>query len=172
MVRHFSRSRTGTCPRYAWVPARDVENTVVSSLTNSVDLLANYVADAGRETGPGYTIERILGSITVESQVNGSGGDFIMAIRTQPEGGLTSTPAPDTEVHDWLVWISGRFSSGVNEQAAGVFQPDQLTYQFDVRSRRRLRGMGDEVVATVVNRNATSMLWSINTRILVRVGAV
>jgi len=161
--------RSGARPRYVWVPARDVENTVVSGITNSVDLLGNYLVDSGRETGPGMVIERILGSLTVESQVVGSGGDFVMGIRTQPEGGVTSSPSPDIEIHDWLVWVSGRFPTGANEQAAGVFQADQMTYQFDVRSRRKLHAMGDEVVATITNRNSDSMLWTLNTRILMRV---
>jgi len=161
--------RSGPRPRYAWVPARDPENTVASSRAVSIDLLGAYLTDSGRDTGAGMVIERIIGSLTVESQTNGSGGDFAMGITWAPEGGHGTSPVPQSQVWDWLVWVSGNFPSGVNEQAAGVFQPDQMVYQFDVRSRRRLRAIGDEVRAVVQNPNATSMLWTLQTRILLRV---
>jgi len=169
MPRHYTRG-SGAKPRYLWVPARDVENTVASGIGQSDDLLTAYVTDALRETGPHMTIERIIGSLTVESQVDGSGGDFTMGITVAPEGSFGTIPSPSTEIHNWMVWLSGRFSSGVNEQSAGVFQPDQLTYQFDVRARRKFRMVGEEVRAEVQNNNSTSMLWSLNTRILLRIG--
>ncbi len=161
--------RTGPRPRYSWVPARDNENTVVSGQVVSTDLLDRYRLDSLREPGPGMVVERIIGSLTVASQVTGSGGDFTMGISVAPEGGWSSAPNPSDEIQDWLLWLSGRFPTGANEQSAGVFQPDEMTYQFDVRARRRLRGMADEVLAVVRNPNSTSMIWTLNTRILLRV---
>jgi len=170
MPRHYTRGRTGSKPRYVWVPARDVENAIASGLSQSTDLLAEYPNQALRETGPHMTIERIIGSLIVESQTNGSGGDFQMGITMAPPGGFGGAPNPVTELHDWMVWLSGMFSSGVNEQAAGVFQPDQTVYQFDVRTRRKLRSVGDEIRAEVNNSNSTSLLWSLNIRTLIRIG--
>jgi len=161
--------RSGSKPRYVWLPARDNENAVASATVQSSDLLAAYIGDAGRNTGPGMVLERVLGSLTVESQTTGTGGDFTMGIIVAPEGGFGAIPSPSAEINDYLVWISGRFPSGANEQAAGVFQPDQMTYQFDVRSRRRLRSIGDGCFGIVQNLNSTSMLWTLNTRILMRV---
>jgi len=161
--------RSGPKPRYVWVPARDVENTVSSGRVVSIDLLGVYASDALRETGPGMVVERIIGSLTVESTTVGTGGDFSMGLAVTPEGGFGSTPGVATEIVDWLAWVSGRFPSGANEQAAGVFQADQMTYQFDVRSRRRLRSIGDELLAVVENNNSTVMLWTLQTRTLMRV---
>jgi len=164
-------ARRGPRPRYVWVPGRDVENSIASGTDQTADLLANYVTDTGRQTGPGFVIERILGSLIVESQTNGSGGDFALGITTVVDGGFVAGGAPDVQadMHDWLVWISGGFSSGVNEQAAGVFQPDQWVYRFDVKARRRLRATRDEVRGVMRNPNSTSLLWSLQTRILMRV---
>jgi len=169
MPRHYRTTRTGSKPRYLWVPARDVENAVVATMVQTADLLAAVLNDAARETGPGMVIERVIGSITVASQVVGSGGDFALGIIVAPEAGFASIPAPLSEINDYLVWVSGRFPTGANEQSAGVFQADELTYQFDVRSRRRLRSVGDEVRGVVSNLNSTSMIFSIATRILLRV---
>jgi len=171
MPRHYgTRGRTGPRPRYLWVPARDVENTVASAIGQSDDLLGAYVADAARETGPHMTIERIIGTLTVEASTVGSGGDFTMGITMAPEGGFASVPAPQTEIHDWMVWVSGLFSDEASETAAGVFTAAQLVYKFDVRSRRRLRSIGEEIRAEVQNANAATLLWSLATRTLVRIG--
>jgi len=171
MPRHYRNTGRsgGSRPRYVWVPARDNENAVVSATVQTDDLLANYNVDAGREIGPGFVIERILGTMQVASQVDGSGGDFTAGLLVVPEGSLGAFPDPSAEINDYLVWISGMFTTGVNEQSAGVFQPDELLYTFDVRSRRRIRSMGDECRFFVRNPNSTSMLFTINTRILLRV---
>jgi len=171
MPRHFrtNMSRSGSKPRYVWVPARDVENAVAASTVQTDDFLANYNVDAGREVGPGFVIERILGNFQVESQTTGTGGDFTAGLLVVPEGSLGAFPDPTAEINDYLVWITGFFPSGANEQAAGVFQPDQAEYKFDVRSRRRIRSMGDECRWFVRNANSTTMVFSINTRILLRV---
>ncbi len=161
--------RTGPKPRYVWVPGRDVENTTSSGTSVTTDLLATYASDAARSTGPGMVIERILLTMIVESQTVGTGGDFTAGLLLAPEGGFLSTPQPETEINDYLVYIMGLFPSGVNEQAAGVFQADQAVYMADVKSRRRLRSMGDQVLGIVRNSNSTSMLWTIKTRILLRV---
>jgi len=161
--------RTGSRPRYVWIPARDAENTTQSTTSQSIDLLGNYLVDAGRAIGPGMVVERILGSLTIETQVVGTGADFIFGIIVAPEGGFATLPDPSLEINDYLVWLSGNAPSGVNEQAAGVFQPDQTTMQFDVRSRRRLRSVGDAVFGLFRNPNSTTILWTLNTRILVRV---
>ncbi len=161
--------RTGQKPRYMWLPARDVENTTQSTTSQSTDLLLAMNADGGRFTAPGMVIERVLGSLTVESQVVGTGGDFAFGIIVAPEGGFSAVPQPQSEINDYLVWISGLFPSGANEQAAGVFQADQLVYQFDVRSRRRLRSVGDGAFGLMQNPNSTTVLWSLHTRILVRI---
>jgi len=99
--------RSGSRPRYVWVPARDAENTTQSTTSQSVDLLGNYLVDAGRAVGPGMVVERILGSLTVESQVVGTGADFAFGILVGPEGGFATLPDPLLEINDYLVWLSG-----------------------------------------------------------------
>jgi len=167
MVRRMVRS--GSRPRYVWIPARDAENTTQSTTSQSIDLLGNYLVDAGRAVGPGMVVERILGSLTVESQVVGSGADFVFGILVGPEGGFATLPDPSLEIYDYLVWVSGQAPADANEQAAGVFQANQSTMQFDVKSRRRLRGIGDGVFGLFRNPNSTTILWTLKTRILLRV---
>ncbi len=170
MPRHYNTGRArGPRPRYVWVPGRIVEDVATAATVQTTDVLANYNVDAGREVGPGMVIERIIGSMQVESIVTGSGGDFAAGLLVVPEGSLGSFPDPQTEINDYLVWIGGFFPSGANEQAAGTFQPDQWEYRFDVRSRRRIRSMGDEVRWFVRNPNSTGRLFNIQTRILLRV---
>jgi len=173
MVRHFGRGRTqGTRARYAWVPHRDVENATVSGTDFSADLLSLYLTDSGRDIGPGFVVERILGSMIVTPTTIGDSGDFTFGISTCPEGAWLSTPSPDTEIHNWLVWQSGLFGGGGDSEfAAGSFEKGQRIYQFDVRSRRKLTAMGDEVRCVFANRNGDSVTWSLNTRILLRVSA-
>ncbi len=163
-------ARTGPRPRYVWVPHNDPDNALGAGLTvQTDDLLSAYVTDALRETGPGMVVERILGSITIASQVVGSGGQFTLGISVAPESSWASIPRPQTEVHDWLVWVSGEFSQNAMESASGIFTPNTLTYQFDVRSRRRLRSMGDEVRGVLQNEDETLAIFSLQTRILMRV---
>jgi len=169
MPRNRNVVRSGSRPRYVWVPARDVENTTIATTTQSIDLLGNYLNDAGRATGPGMVVERILGSLIVEASTIGSGGDFAFGIITAPEGGFATLPDPIAEINDYLVWISGVCSDEASETAAGVFHAKQLVYQFDVRSRRKLHSIGDGVFGLFRNANAVTMLWSVNTRILMRV---
>jgi len=163
--------RTGPRPRYAWAPGYDFNNAgATSGLNQSTDLLNSYVTDAQRETGPGMVIERILGSFTVASQVVGVGGAFTLGLIVSPEGGHTTPPLPQTEIADWLVWLSGEIPQTSIESSAAAFTPLMKTYTFDVRVRRRLRAMGDEVRAVVENsEEAPTWLWTIQTRILLRV---
>jgi len=169
MPKHYNRGPSVKA-RYAWVPTRDVENAVVSGVQTSADLLGAYNSDVGRETGPGFVVERVIGSIIVTPTTIGDSGDWSMGISTAPEGAWFSIPSPDTEIHNWLVWMSGLFGGGGDSEfAAGSFEKGQRVYQFDVRARRKLHAVGDEVRAVVVNRNGDSMTWSLNTRILLRV---
>ncbi len=170
MPRHTGRRMVrGSKPRYVWVPGRDNENATVSSVGITGDLLTAYVADAARETGPGMVIERQIGWLQVESQVTGSGGDFAFGIMLGPEGGIAQNPLVQSEIENWIVTILGAFPSGANEQAAGVFQPDQAEYKWDVKTRRRFDKMGQEMIGFFHNPNSTSCLWSVQTRTLVRV---
>jgi len=122
MPRHYRNQRnSGNRPRYVWVPGRDVENSVAATTVQTIDFLGNYNIDAGREVGPGFVVERILGNFQVESQTVGTGGDFIAGLLVVPEGSLAAFPDPAVEINDYLVWIAGFFPSGANEQAAGVF---------------------------------------------------
>ena len=164
--------RSGPKPRYAWVPAQDLNNAIADgSITSSIDLLGNYLGDTNRDVGPGMVIERIIGSLGVVSQTVGVGASFIMGLLLVPEGGLASTPNPGTEINDYLLWISGFVPQTAHETGpAGTFTPERALYQFDVRVRRRIRSVGDEVRGFYSNPSEGIIpLVSWNTRILLRV---
>ena len=154
-----------------WVPGDAQELTATASNTQSGDLLANYLTDAGRDIGPGMTIERVVGSIQFESLVTGSDSNFSCGLLVVPEGGLTSFPASRTEVASWLWWFGGLATSAGNEQAAGVFQPLSERIQFDVKARRRFTGMGDELRFMLQSGSSVGLLLSIHVRTLIRVGS-
>ena len=162
--------RTGPKPRYVWVPGFDLNNALAGSArVTTGDLLAVYLTDSSRDTGPGMVIERILGSISIASQVVNSGGQFTLGLSVANEGSWGSVPSPSLEIHDWIVWLSGDYSQNAQEGAIGIFTPKLKTYNFDVRSRRRLRAIGDEVIGVIENLDETLVIYSIQTRILMRV---
>jgi len=162
--------RTGSRPRYVWVPfMQDFIALGGTGVAGTTDLLAAYVTDALRETGPGMVIERVIGSVTTASQVVGVGGQFTLGLGVAPEGGWSSAPRPQTEINDWLVWVSGDFSQNAIESAAGTFTPKTQTFHFDVRARRRLRAIGDEVLGIAQSESETLSIFSLQTRILMRV---
>jgi len=169
MVRHMRRA--GPKPRYVWVPGNDQGVTTAAASTGaSADLLANYLNDAQRDTGPGMVVERIIGSFTVTPPAPALQDAFMAGLMVVPEGGLTSRPAAKTEIARFLWYIADETRIDASETAATVFGPTQNKYYFDVSSRQRLVNMGDELQLMFQNDTAEDILtWSIYTRTLLRV---
>ena len=164
------RMRSGPRPRYVWVPGRVEDVALGAGLIQTADMIAVYATDALREVGPGMVIERILGSLTIASQDPGMGGQFTMGISLVSEGGWAATPNPELEIVDWLVWLSGDYSRNTIESSPGTFTPVAKNYQFDVRARRRIRAIGDEVRGVLQNPTSETLaIFSLQTRTLIRV---
>jgi len=170
--RSQSVSRTrGPKPRYVWVPGNDqAEVTGAASLESSDDLLANFFGDSGRETGPGMVIEKIFGTLIVESGTVNSLLPFMCGLQLFGEGGVGGGISPKTEIGRFLWFMQGECAIGADEVAAGVFIPKRETFQFVVKSRARLIDMGQELRLQMQNDSVDqSLTWSIYTRTLLRV---
>ena len=171
MPRHFGNRRmaSGSKPRYAWVPALVSDSGVSGGTTSSPDLLAAYLSDSGRDTGPGMVIERVIGTFVLTSQTIGVASAFTIGLLVVPEGGLASNPNVDTEINSYLWWHGDQVPKEAHETAAGVFVTGQLRLNFDVRSRRRLSSMGDELRMIVDSAATPGFNFSMFTRTLLRV---
>ncbi len=166
--RSFQR---GPRPRYAWVPGNDQsQTTAAASIEVSADLLSNYFSDVGRDTGPGFVIERIFGTLIVSSVTIGALTPFMCGLKVVSEGISASAITPKTEVGRWLWFLQSETDHGATETAAGVFDSKQTWYHFDVKGRWRFDNVGDQLVMTMQNDAADNVLeWSIYTRTLLRV---
>jgi len=166
--------RRGTPPRYVWVPGNDQLQTTAGATTEvSTDLISNYMSDSGRETGPGYVIERVIGLLRVVSDVTNtdvSGIPFMCGLAVTREG-ETSTPViPKVEIGRFLWYLQDETPTGADEISAGVFKPKNALYQFDVHGRWRFRNMADELTLVMQNDSGEDgITWSIYTRTLLRV---
>ena len=154
-----------------WVPGDAQELAATAQTIQSADLLGNYLSNSNRETGPGMTIERIVGTISFNSLTVGSDSNFSCGLLVVPEGSLSALPLPRTESALWLWWYGGLALANANEQSAGVFQADVTQVMFDVRSRRRLTGMGDELRFVLQSGSSVGLLLSIHIRTLLRTGS-
>ena len=167
--RNFSKRSSGPRPRYVWVPGTNGDQGVSAGLTSSADLLGNYFADTGREVGPGMVIERIVGNVIVESQTAGTGSNYFLGLSLVDEGGWGSTPQPETEIIDLLWWWGSETNQGSTEIFAGTFRPIQTFIHFDVKSRRRIRSVGEEMRMILESSAAPGFNVVIATRTLLRV---
>ena len=168
MPRHTRMTRSGPRPRYAWVPGVIPLSGVSGGVATTADLIANYLIDAGRDTGPGMVIERVLGNIVVNSQTLGVTSQWEAGLIVVPEGGRASSPALDIEVEPWLWWHGDMAPTDTYEISDLVFIKGQLRINFDVKSRRRLAGMGDELRMVVKSVASPGIDFAVHTRTLLR----
>jgi len=168
-----SFTRGSSRARYAWVPGEAIEQVILGSATNvSGNLLENYVVDSGRDVGPGYTIERILGHVVVKSGTPGDGSNFYMGLLVQAENVNISSILPRSEIGRFLWWYASSTPSMAIETAAGVFDAWELRIDFDVKGRQRLLNMGDELRLISTNgASSPTVAFDIYTRTLIRVGS-
>ncbi len=163
----FSR---GPRPRYVWVAGNDQqETTPAASVEASDDLLLNYAADVGRDTGPGFVIERIFGTLIIEPQAVNTLLPIMCGLVVSTEGsGVTITPK--TEAGRFLWFHQDECSREASEVAADVFIPKQKTIYFETKARFRMDNVGDELHLIMQNDAADQVLtWSVYTRTLLRV---
>jgi len=167
--RNRSRPRTSRPrPRYVWVPGSDVENAALLTSTNiGDDLLANYQGDVGRDTGPGFVIERVIGNLELRG-VAGTLQEFAFGLLVTDEA-QANVPNPADEVAAWMYFTNGNATPSASEFATGSFVVDITRREFDVHGRRRLMNVGDELSPVFQNLSSATLTWSIFTRILLRV---
>jgi len=164
-------TRSGTPSRYVWVPGdTQIETTPANSLESSADLLVNYFNDSGRVTGPGMVIERIFGTLIVQTAVVNSVSPFMCGLQMVREDDTAVRISPKTEIGRFLWWMADECPIEASEVAAGVFIPKRAVYHFEVHSRAKLTSMAEGMRLQMQNDDGENVLtWSIYTRTLLRV---
>jgi len=152
-----------------WVPHSEPESTsTIGAVDTTGDMLAAFLADVGAETRPGMTIMRIVGVLSVRNPaITNIQARWTFALKLMQEN-ATSFPLPESEIEDFLYWTGGTDGPMGTEVATDVFAQPDRRIEFDVRSRRKLSGVGNEMIGLMQTPSGGQVVtWSIQTRTLI-----
>jgi len=156
--------RSARRPHYAWANFR-AASTALGAGAGAIDTpLGAYRAEVGLLKSEDYTITRIRGELTWSPDA-AANAEFAFGITVaDPDTGF-SVLQPDAHPHrDWMfIWDSFHLAASAN---TGV----PIKIPIDIRSKRKVRDMEDDLLLVTHNNGAQALHWTGFLRVLMQTG--
>ena len=163
-----TRTRTRTPRRIkSWADVEHRNEALGANGKELSNLLVDYYTARGQTSAPGATVMRIIGSVTVKSNVASGQVDVHFGIKVvDKDFSSASIPVPYLEQSSWL-WTERIIDTNLMSFDGTNGAVNRHRIALDVGSRRRLHAADDRLMFYIFNSDATNAIaYSYDLRIL------
>ena len=154
--------------RTAWATSNVLPTTLASGAKANIDLLAAF--EVGGASTLGCTIARVHSAITLSWSTTDANPGFFGGYIVSSAPALSGMIDPSTELKlDWMLLRTLVPGEGISVVQLPWTTPTAVTTTFhnDIRSKRKMRQMGEKFFLCLTNPGAATVTYSTFTRTLV-----
>jgi len=155
------RSRRGPKPRYMWM---DRQNAAETTVVAAGQALADLLGDVDPDNIRGVTVVRMILKIMIRSAAINSTFEWNQGVIPVTRDGFAAGAVPDPGVDQsaWYMQDAGSARSGANVSDGTQYQ------EYDIRTARRIVDRDTVLLHVITNNGGASLLFSLASRLLVR----